>query len=151
MFEPKNILVPTDFSKYSDAALEKAVDIAAMYGSNVYLLHVLGMSEQVQQCAVDYCLSNELVKRLEKEAVKAAKEKLQKEAGAIMKLKKNKVVFDIKKGTPAETILHEEKAKKVDLIVIASHGQTGILKHFLGSVAEKVVKGAKCPVIVVKP
>jgi nucleotide-binding universal stress UspA family protein len=42
MFAPKNILVPTDFSKYSDAALKKAVDIAAQYDSKIYLLHVMG-------------------------------------------------------------------------------------------------------------
>ncbi|MDA8126596.1 MAG: universal stress protein [Deltaproteobacteria bacterium] len=151
MFEPKNILVPTDFSKFSDAALKKAADIAARYGSSIYLLHVLGMSEQVQQCAVDYCLSAEMVQQLEKETVKAAQERLKKEAAAIVKSKKVKVLFDIKKGSPAETILREEKAKKVDLIVIASHGKSGILKQLIGSVADKVVKGAKSPVVVVKP
>ncbi|MBN2514960.1 MAG: universal stress protein [Deltaproteobacteria bacterium] len=151
MFEPKDILVPTDFSKYSDVALEKAADIASQYGSDKYLLHVMGMSEQVQQCAVDYCLSSELVKQLEKETLKAVKDKMKKEADAIVKSKKIKVVVDIKKGSPAEMILREEKANKVDLIVIASHGKTGILKQLMGSVADKVVKGAKCPVFVVKP
>lgn len=151
MFEPKNILVPTDFSKFSDAAMKKAADIAAQFGSNIYLLHVLGMSEQVQQCAVDYCLSAEMVQQLEKEAAKATEERLKKEAAAIVKSKKVKVLFDIKKGTPAATILREEKAKKIDLIVIASHGKSGILKQLIGSVADKVVKGAKCPVVVVKP
>lgn len=71
------------------------------------------MSEQVQQCVVDYCLSSEVVEQLEKETLKAAEDKLKKEAGAIVKSKKIKVVFDIKKGTPAETILREEKAKKL--------------------------------------
>ena len=151
MFEPKNILVPTDFSKFSDAALNQAADIAAQYGSSIYLLHVLGMSEQIQQCAVDYCLNAEVVKQLEKETLKAAKEKVKKEAAAIVKSKKVKVAFDIKKGSPAETILHEEKANKIDLIVIASHGKSGISKQLLGSVTDKVVKGAKCPVVVVKP
>ncbi len=151
MFEPKHILVPTDFSKFSDAALKKATHIALQYGSSIYMLHVLGMSEQVQQCAVDYCLSAETVQQLEKEALKAARDRLKKEAAAIVKSKQVKVFFDIKKGSPAETILREEKAKKVDLIVIASHGKSGILKQLIGSVADKVVKGAKCPVVVVKP
>ena len=150
MFEPKNILVPTDFSKFSDAALNKAADIAAQYGSSIYLLHVLGMSEQIQQCAVDYCLSAETVQQLEKEALKAARDRLKKEAAAIVKSKQVKVFFDIKKGSPAETILREEKAKKVDLIVIASHGKTGILKHMTGSVADKVVHHARCPVLLVR-
>ena len=138
MFAPKNILVPTDFSKYSDAALKKAVDIATQHDTKIYLLHVI--DEQIHQCAVDYCLSYEVVKQLEKESLKASKDKLKKEADAI-----------VKNGVPSEVILSEQKAKKIDLIVIASHGKTGLLKQLMGSVADKVVKGAKCPVIVVKP
>ena len=149
MFAPKNILVPTDFSKYADSALKKAVDIATQHNTKIYLLHVI--DEQIQLCAVDYCLSQELVKQLEKESVKASKDKLKKEAEAIIKSKKIKVVFDVKNGVPSEVILSEQKAKKIDLIVIASHGKTGILKQLMGSVADKVVKGSKCPVIVVKP
>ena len=149
MFAPKNILVPTDFSKFADAALKKAVDIATQYDTKIYLLHVI--DEQIKQCAVDYCLSYEVVKQLEKESVKASTDKLQKEAEAIIKAKKIKVIFDVKNGVPSEVILSEQKAKKIDLIVIASHGKTGLLKQLMGSVADKVVKGAKCPVIVVKP
>ncbi len=149
MFAPKNILVPTDFSKYSDKALKEAIDIAVQYGSKIYLLHVI--DQQVQECAIDYCLSYEVVQSLKKESLKTAKENLEKEANRIAKGKKIKVAFDVKTGIPAETILSEQKAKKIDLIVIASHGKTGLLKHFMGSVADKVVKGAKCPVVVVKP
>jgi universal stress protein A len=149
MFAPKNILVPTDFSKYSDAALKKAVDIATQNDSNIYLLHVI--DEQIRQCAVDYCLSIDVVNQLEKESIKASNDKLKKEAAAIIKMKKVKVIFDVKNGVPSELILSEQKAKKIDLIVIASHGKTGILKQLMGSVADKVIKGAKCPVIVVKP
>jgi nucleotide-binding universal stress UspA family protein len=149
MFAPKNILVPTDFSKYSDTALKKAIDIATQHDTKIYLLHVI--DEQIHQCAVDYCLSYEVVKQLEKESLKASKDKLKKEADAIVKAKKIKVVFDVKNGVPSEVILSEQKAKKIDLIVIASHGKTGLLKQLMGSVADKVVKGAKCPVIVVKP
>jgi universal stress protein A len=149
MFAPKNILVPTDFSKYSDAALKKAVDIATGNDTNIYLLHVI--DEQIRQCAVDYCLSIEVVTKLEKDSVKASRDRLKKEAEAIIKSKKLKVIFDVKNGVPSEVILSEQKAKKIDLIIIASHGKTGILKQLMGSVADKVIKGAKCPVIVVKP
>ncbi|MCK9197822.1 MAG: universal stress protein, partial [Syntrophales bacterium] len=70
---------------------------------------------------------------------------------AIGEAKKLKIVFDVKNGNPAEVILTEQQEKKIDLIVIASHGKTGLLKQLMGSVADKVVKGSKCPVIVVKP
>ena len=149
MFAPKNILVPTDFSKYANAALKKAVDIATQHDTEIYLLHVI--NEQIQQRAYDYFFSYEVVKQLEKEGVKASRDKLKEEDEGIIKEKKIKVIFDVKNGVPSEVILSEQKAKKIDLIVIASHGKTGFLKQLMGSVADKVVKGSKCPVIVVEP
>jgi nucleotide-binding universal stress UspA family protein len=60
------------------------------------------------------------------------------------------IIFDIKRGHPYETILTEQEDKKIDLIVIASHGRTGLMKHLIGSVAEKVLRGARCHVLLVK-
>ncbi len=149
MFAPKNILVPTDFSKYADAALKKAVDIATQHDTKIYLLHVI--DKQIVECVVDYCLSYEVVEALKKDSLKEAKARLKKEAEAIVKSKKIKVSYDIKRGVPSEVILSEQQAKKIDLIVMSSHGKTGLLKQLMGSVADKVVQGSKCPVFVVKP
>ncbi|MGB4547703.1 MAG: universal stress protein [Syntrophales bacterium] len=149
MFAPKNILVPTDFSEYSVKALKEAVDIAAQHGSKIHLLHVV--DRQVQECAIDYRLSDEIVRSLKKESLKTSKDTLEKEVEKTIKDKNIKVVIRVKRGIPAQTILREQKAKKIDLIVIASHGKTGLVKQLMGSVADKVVKGAKCPVMVVKP
>ncbi|MCK9363071.1 MAG: universal stress protein [Syntrophales bacterium] len=149
MFAPKNILVPTDFSKYSSAALDKAVDIATQYKANIYLLHVI--TEQIKRCMANYCLDLQLVKQLEKQSIKGAKDKLKREADTIAKERGVEISIVVREGVPQEVILNEQKAKKIDLIVIASHGETGILKNLMGSVADKVVKGSKCPVIVVKP
>jgi universal stress protein A len=149
MFEPKRILVPTDFSKYSDKALKTAVDIAKRYGAKVYLLHVI--SEVVYQCAVDYCLSDADLNKIEKFGLKTSTDKLQAEVRRIAKSAGGMdITFDIKRGHPYETILNEQREKKIDLIVIASHGRTGIMKHLMGSVAEKVLRGAKCSVLLVK-
>lgn len=149
MFAPKKVLVPTDFSKYSDAALKKAIDLADRHDAKIYLLHVI--DKQIQECAVDYCLKYEVVEMLKKQSLKEAKAKLKKEAAAIVKAKKLKIFFDVKKGVPAEVILSEQKAKKIDLIVMSSHGKTGLLKQLIGSVADKVVKRANCPVLLVRP
>jgi universal stress protein A len=145
MFAPKNILVPTDFSDFSDKALRKAVDIALQHKSNIYLLHVV---DKVVQCAVDYCIDYSLVEQIEQQSIKFAEEKLQNEAKAIA-AQDVKIIFDVKKGNTYETILQEQKDKAIDLIVIASHGKTGLIHH-LGSVADKVVRGAGCPVLLVK-
>jgi universal stress protein A len=146
MFAPKNILVPTDFSAYSDKALKKAVEIASQHKSKIYLLHVV---DEVMQCAVDYCLEISLVKQIEKQSLKFAKEKLQKEVEELAPSNSIQIIADVKMGDTYETILKEQKDKRIDLIVIASHGKKGVVHH-LGSIADKVMRGAKCPVLLVK-
>jgi len=148
MFAPKNILVPTDFSKYSHAALDTAMDIAAQHKAKVHIIHVV--TEHIKRCTATYCLDAKLVKELEKQSFKGASDRLMKEVGTIAKKKGVKISVDVKNGVPQDIILSEQKAKNIDLIVIATHGQTGILKNLIGSVAEKVVKGAKCSVMVIK-
>lgn len=147
MFSPKRILVPTDYSKFSDKALKHAVDIAKEHNSRIYLLHVVGI---IQACVVDYCFDNATIADLERKSVQAAQDMMQKQIKRIMKDREIEIIPDVKQGIPYEEILKEQEAKKMDLIVIASHGSTGLLHYLIGSVAEKVTKGAKCPVLLVK-
>jgi universal stress protein A len=148
MFAPKKILVPTDFSEFSDSALAQAVDIGTQYGSTIYLLHVIGI---VQQCTYDYCLPADTVEDVRIEGVKSAQEMMQEQIRRAGKPGEVQIVPDIREGTPPyEEILREQKAKDVDLIVIATHGKTGLLHYLMGSVAEKVTRGATCPVYLVK-
>lgn len=146
MFAPKKILVPTDFSEYSDRALKQAVDIASEHNSKIYLLHVIG---EIMQCAVDYCLDAAVVDQVEKQSMAFAEERLKKEVKMISASKDLQIISDVKKGYTYQTILKEQKDKGIDLIVIASHGEKGLIKH-LGSVADKVLREAKCPVLLVK-
>lgn len=148
MFAPKNILVPTDFSKYADAALKIAVDMAVTYDANIYLVHAI--DNTISRKSIDYGISYEEIKQIEENSINASGEKLAKQAANIIKNGNIKVVQVTKIGDPAEVILKEQKAKKVDLIVIASHGRSGIVRYLMGSVATKVTKSAKCPVMLVK-
>lgn len=148
MFDVKKILVPTDFSQYSDMALQKAVDIASKYNAKVVLLHVL--DERIQQCAADYCLSSEVFHKIEDDTLTASKEKLRNEVNSLTEKKPVEIDYDIRKGSPADVILEEQQEKGIDLIVIPSHGKSGILKHLIGGVTDKVVRSAKCPVLVVR-
>ncbi len=148
MFEPKNILVPTDFSEHADKALKEAVAIAEQYKSKIFLLHVY--DEGLHQCAVDYCLPFEQVASLENAAIKTSKDRLDEEVKAIASGGKVQIAYDIKKGLPVETILQEQKVLGIDLIVMGSHGRTGLLKSLIGSVAERVVRNAGCEVLVVR-
>jgi len=148
MFKPARILVPTDFSKFSDTALKSAIDIATQFNSKIYLLHVI--DKGLQQSISDYSMSPEVMVRFKSDSFKVSNEQLEQEVNRISKSKKFEVSFSIKEGIPYEVILEEQQANKIDLIVIASHGRTGMMKHLIGSVAEKVMRGAKCPVLLVK-
>lgn len=149
MFAPKKILVPTDFSIYSDNALKKAVDIAAESKAKIYLFHVI--DDGFQQCAVDYCLDEGTVQKIMQESMKNAQEKLQEEAKKIVDSNAGiDIVYEAKRGIPYEEILKEQEEKGADLIIIASHGKTGILKNLLGGVADKVIKRAKSQVLLVR-
>jgi len=147
MFTPKSILVPTDFSEHSDRAVRQAVDIAEQHNSKIYLLHVV---DRLQQCAIDYCIPLETMMKVQSDSEKEATKKMQEEAEKILKTKNIDLVFDVKSGTPYEEILKEQQERKADLIVIASHGRTGLLRTLIGSVAERVMREAKCPVLLVR-
>ncbi len=148
MFSPKNILVPTDFSESSDRALKQALDMAEQFHSRIYLLHVI--TESLQRCGEDYCLDESIIKEWETASLKTARERLQKEGEKLAASRKVDIVCDVKRGYPSETILREQEEKGIDLIVISSRGRTGLMNFLLGSVARKVLRGAKCQVLLVK-
>jgi nucleotide-binding universal stress UspA family protein len=154
MFAPKEILVPTDFSELSDNALrygcdvaqQHACDVAQQGGSSIHLFHVV---EVIQQCAGDYCLDGVLVADIQAKIMESAQELIKKQITRVVKAEDGKVITVVRQGVPYAEILKELDDLKIDLVVMASHGKTGILSHF-GSVTDKVMRGAKCPVLVVK-
>ena len=149
MFAPKKILVPTDFSIYADKALKQAIDIAKQSKAKIFLFHVI--DDGFQQCTVDYCIDEGAVQKIYKDSIKNTIDKMHKEANKITaKNSSIEIVYDTRRGIPYEEILKEQEEKGIDLIVIASHGKTGILKNLMGGVADKVMKRAKCPVLLVR-
>ena len=148
MFQPRKILVPTDFSVDADRALSMALNIAAKYSARIFLLHVI--SNGVQQCVADYCIDKNIIDQVMNESIVFSNEKLQETISKNREIGNIKVVHDVRRGQPYEEILQEAAEREIDLIVIASHGKTGFKKYFIGSVAEKVMKEAKCPVLLVR-
>ena len=147
MLKPTKILVPTDFSEYSDRALRQALDIARQYGATVYILHVLREEmyhfEELGNIADAWQI-------MEDSRLARARENLQKQLGKFPQAKEVEVIADIRKGLHYEAILEEASQRAIDLIVIASLGQSGIAKYLIGSVARNVLKGSKCPVLLTK-
>jgi nucleotide-binding universal stress UspA family protein len=147
MFAPKIILVPTDFSSFSDEALERAYDIAKEYNATIYLLHVIVLTKQ---CVDYYCLDDATIQTIETKSGEASKNLMEKQIARVIKSKDVEVVSEIAHGIPYEEILKEQKKRSADLVVIASHGMSGLAEHFMiGSIAANVSKGAKCPVLLI--
>jgi nucleotide-binding universal stress UspA family protein len=149
MFAPKRILVPTDFSLYADNAVRHAIDMARQYHATVFLLHVI--DNHVQQCAIDYCLSDAVMQGIEQESMATSDGKLQQQISRVSgKAADVEIIPYMKRGVPYDEILKEQEEKNIDLIVIASHGRTGIRRILIGSVAEKITRSARCPVMLVR-
>jgi universal stress protein A len=149
MLMPTKILVPTDFSEYSDRALEQALDIAKQYKAKVFLLHVL--PEEIHHTiAFDFGLSEDLWRQIKDRHWAETKEKLQNQLDKFPQAKEAEVTTNIRQGVSYDEILKEGNEKEIDLIVIASLGRTGIAKYLIGGVARNVLRGSKCPVLLTK-
>jgi universal stress protein A len=146
MFKIKNILLPTDFSKLSLSAAEYATELAEQYGAKIHLLHVLEKTPPILTIHSLDLSEKKIIQTIEDEA----KVSLGKAADKVKGKKNVEIEPVIKKGIDYEEIIKYAEEKKVDLIIIATHGRTGILHTLLGSVAEKVIRFSKKPVLVSK-
>ena len=148
MFAPRRILVPTDFSEHSDMALKKALDIAYQYKAKIYLLHVINdrFYDWALQCSGS---SGNIIGDLEEKSMENARENLREQMDAFALAGKVEIIPEIKIGCPSQVILSEQEEKEIDLLVIASHKETGMIRRFLGNVAETVVRSATFPALVV--
>jgi nucleotide-binding universal stress UspA family protein len=151
MLKPTKILVPTDFSEYSDRALKQALDIAKHYNAKVFLLHVVHGEGYFS--TADFAISTEMMQKINNAAFARAQDSLDKQLYGFpqaQEIEEVEVVTNIRQGVPYEEILKEAKEQEIDLIVIASLGRSGISKYLIGSVSRNVLKGAKCPVLLTK-
>jgi len=148
MFAPQRILVPTDFSTYSENALKHAMDIAKQNKSRIILLHVL--DDGFTQCTAEYCIDDETYKTTLNKIINNASTKLKQEVQKITGYDDVEIEQELRRGVPSEEILKAQEENNIHLIVIASHGQTGILKNLIGSVASKITKRATCPVLLIR-
>lgn len=147
MFNIKNIIVPTDFSKLSFSAFEYAKDLAERMDATIHLVYVLEKTPPFLAVRSLDVSEEEVMKTMEEQAHK----QLSDTAANFRDETKVKIVEVCRKGIDYEEIVEYSKEIQSDLIVIATHGRTGILHTLLGSVAEKVIRYAKCPVLVITP
>ena len=134
----KRILVPTDFSDTSDEAIRHAVDLARSFGAQLYLLHVPGRTGE--DFEADFPLS---------EFENTVRDRLnafftRQEIAAL------KIEYALRIGAPAPEIVRYAGDRSIDLIVMGTHGRSGMAHLLMGSVAEHVVRLSPCPVMLVK-
>ena len=148
MLVPTRIMVPTDFSEYSDRALAQGLDIAKQYQAKLFLLHVI--HDDVHCGNFEFTIPEEMVQEIKDGAVSWANTSFQTQLEFFPQAKKLEVATNVRCGLPYDEILKEGKEKEIDLVVIASRQDTGLAKYFIGSVARHVLQGSKCPVLLTR-
>jgi hypothetical protein len=134
----KNILVATDGSKYSDAAVDEAINYARLYKGELKAISVVNVTDEFQALAPSTV--DKLIDKA-KERLDVVKDKAYK-AGL-------KIETFVKEGEPYEMIVNLAKQLNVDIIVMGRHGRTGLTKIFMGSVTARVIGYTERPVLVV--
>jgi nucleotide-binding universal stress UspA family protein len=140
----KHILVPTDFSEYADHALDYAITLAQKLRARLTLLHIIQLTPMTMGDMYGYSLEADL-------------EAMESEAQRQMQALLNRVHQEglesetaIVQGVPFQMIVDMAESQDIDLIVMGTHGRAGLTHALMGSVAEKVVRMAPCPVLVTR-
>ena len=141
------ILVPVDFSPQTDLTVEYAGELARRFGASLRLLHVVQPLTTVAlgQDGIDVPTLMELEAR-----VAANAERQMSTTRTALAASGITVSTEVLTGHPATVIVNVARARKCDLIVMGTHGRTGLPHLFMGSVAEKVTRLAPCPVLTVR-
>ena len=144
--EIHRILFPTDFSPSSQHVQDYACALAAKFSAELHALHVVPDPMPVPGSEGSWILPDDCVPRLIQNAELELATRL--EAALTGNLK---VVRSVQVGKPVHTIIDYAKEHEIDLIVLGTHGHTGLSHLLLGSIAEKIVRMATCPVLTVHP
>jgi universal stress protein A len=160
----KHLLVPTDFSEPAHSALRYAIEEARLHQAKITLLHVLppdtqtdvhyvtgALAETAQEGFDSLISGSPLLSQPEVVRRDRSEEALTQLRDLVANAFPGPSEVAVAMGHPADTIVRVAQERSADLIVMSTHGRTGLQHMLLGSVAEKVVRLAPCPVLTVKP
>lgn len=136
------LLVPVDGSGPSDRAVDHATELARQYDARLYLLTAV---EKIYTTDATTILTHNLIRTFEKgseEIIEAARERVPEDVD---------VETEIRDSLPAEAIEAFTSETDVDVVVMGTHGQSGLSRLFLGSTTERTVRLVDCPVLAVHP
>jgi nucleotide-binding universal stress UspA family protein len=155
MHEVKRILVPTDFSEVSHAAMSMALQLASDYDAQIYVLHVVKDMDREFRKRLVSAPNDDVIETAIRNGEKAILDAIElersraKEAGKT--LKNSPIKMFVTGGEWFEVTLNLIDEHDIDLVVTGTHGGTGIKAMLTGSMSEKLVRKAPCSVYVVKP
>jgi nucleotide-binding universal stress UspA family protein len=142
----QRILAPTDFSELSKQGLTSALELAETFGAKLLLLHVVEPPPYPVEGIVPSHLGATLLDDLERQASRDLAQMLAETHGSKVEVTRRVVV-----GIPYRKIVDVAEEEKSDLIVMTTHGRTGLSHLVMGSVTEKIVRTAPCPVLTIRP
>ncbi len=143
--EIKSILFPTDFSEGSAEALKYAVEFANRYGAKLYVLHVIYDIAKASGWYVPHVSMDAIYKDIQEGARKELDNFGVNELGGLKNIERI-----VQTGVPYQEIMNCAVKNKIDMIIIGTHGRTGIDRILFGSTAAQVVRNAPCPVLTVR-
>ena len=142
----RRILFPTDFSEPANEAKQYAISLADRFGAELHLLHVVPLVVPYPDAASPWIMAENEMQR----QVEAADKRLANELDSTWS-QQHAVVHNAVMGLAVDEILSYAKEHKIDLIVVGTHGHSGLARLLIGSVTEKLVRSASCPVLTVHP
>ncbi len=140
------IMVPTDFSVHAKEAARMGIELAKRFEAQLYFLHVFQSVAYVLPEGYMLYSAPQLAEILDDLDKMIAAEKSDALRAGVRHAE-----AELVEGVPATEIVRFASDKGCDLIVMGTHGRTGVKHALLGSIAEKVVRGAYCPVLIVRP
>jgi nucleotide-binding universal stress UspA family protein len=143
MLPIRTILHPTDFSEHSNHAFRLACSLARDHGARLIVLHIVERTTPVYSGVMTPMPPMPLSAE-ERRAVRERLEHIKPPDSKVL------VEYVLEEGDPATVILQVAQQRQCQLIVLGSHGRTGLSRLLMGSVAEKIVRLAPCPVLTVK-
>ena len=145
----KRILVPTDFSDSAEHALKYAVRLGKPFKANIFVLHVFHLREYLALLSD----KDQVDSGIASEVLEAAKNRAGNKLEELVRRTEDKAVAVLPillVGVPFEEIVRYATERDVDLIVMPTHGRTGVAHLLLGSTSERVISHSVCPVLVVR-
>jgi universal stress protein A len=147
VLEIRSILAPTDFSQHAEGAVHYACSLAERLGATLHLLHVL--PDVIVPVGPDPSLVTSVPPEYYSETEAQSREALArviqpdwpKPAG---------LVIEVRWGDPVDGVVRYARDHGIDLLVLSTHGRTGLSHVLMGSVAERIVREASCPVLTIR-